>query len=106
MVDEFLLAGFIMAVGMSIAGAGTHLYQMFLRQPAMLRYDGRTLVHSFGHLGMSFLCGPYIMLQLGWRQERGGTLSISSALIAAFVAFGWAFVTGLLVVGAYVAVTG
>jgi hypothetical protein len=103
MIDEFLLAGFIIAVGMSIAGAGTHLYQMFLRQQAMLRYDGRTLVHSFGHLAMSFFCGPYIMLQIGWRQERDGTLSISSALIAAFVAFGWAFITGLLAVGAYVA---
>jgi hypothetical protein len=46
------------------------------------------------------------MLQMGWRQEKDGTLSISSALIAAFVAFGWAFVTGLLAVGSYVAVTG
>jgi hypothetical protein len=46
------------------------------------------------------------MLQMGWRQEEDGTLSISSALIAAFVAFGWAFVTGLLVVGAYVALFG
>lgn len=106
MVDEFLLAGFIMAVGVSVAGTGTYLYQILARQPAMLRYDGRTMIHSFGHLAVSFFCGPYIMLQMGWRQEEGGTLSISSALIAAFVAFGWAFVTGLLVVGAYVALTG
>ncbi len=106
MVDEFLLAGFIMAVGIAIAGMGTHLYQMLVRQPAALRYDGRTLVHTFGHLTFSFFCGPYIMLQMGWRQEKDGTLSISSALIAAFVAFGWAFVTGLLAVGSYVAVTG
>ena len=106
MVDEFLLAGFIMAVGIAVAGMGTHLYQMLVRQPAALRYDGRTLVHSFGHLAVSFFCGPYIMLQMGWSQERDGTLSISSALISAFVAFGWAFVTGLLAVGAYVAVTG
>jgi hypothetical protein len=106
MVDEFLLAGFIMAVGIAIAGMGTHLYQMLLRQPAALRYDGRTLIHTFGHLAFSFFCGPYIMLQMGWSQEKDGTLSISSALIAAFVAFGWAFVTGLLAVGSYVAVTG
>lgn len=106
MVDEFLLAGFIMAVGISVAGAGTYLYQMLARQPAMLRYDGRTVIHSFGNLALSFFCGPYIMLQMGWRQEEDGTLSISSALIAAFVAFGWAFVTGLLVVGAYVALFG
>lgn len=106
MMDEFLLAGFIMAVGISVAGAGTYLYQMLARQPAMLRYDGRTVIHSFGNLALSFFCGPYIMLQMGWRQEEDGTLSISSALIAAFVAFGWAFVTGLLVVGAYVALFG
>lgn len=103
MVSEFLLAGFIMAVGLAVAGAGTHLYQGLARQQAMLRYDGKTLVHSFGNLAVSFFCGPYIMLQLGWRQEKDGTLSVSSALISAFVAFGWAFITGLLVVGSYVA---
>lgn len=105
MVNEFLLAGFIMAVGMSMAATGTYLYQWLVRQPALLRYDGRTLVHSFGHLLMSFFCGPFIMLQMGWQQEKDGTLSVSSALIAAFVAFGWAFITGLLTVGAYVALT-
>jgi hypothetical protein len=31
---------------------------------------------------------------------------VTSALIAAFVAFGWAFITGLLVVGGYVVITG
>lgn len=105
-MSELLLAGFITAVGLAVAGAGTHFYQWRAREQAMLRYDGRTVLHSFGHLAMSFLCGPYIMLQLGWGQERGGTLSISSALISAFVAFGWAFITGLLVVGCYVAVSG
>jgi hypothetical protein len=105
-VNEFMLAGFIMAVGLAVAGAGTHLYQMTVRQPAMLRFDGKTVFHMFGHLAMSFFCGPYIMLQLGWSQEKDGTVSISSALISAFVAFGWAFITGLLVVGCYVAITG
>jgi hypothetical protein len=103
-MSEFLLAGFIMAIGLAIAGAGTHLYQGLVRQPAMLRYDGKTLVHTFGHLLMSFFCGPYIMLQLGWSHDKGGTLSVSSALISAFVAFGWAFITGLITVGSYVAV--
>lgn len=103
MVNEFLLAGFIMAVGMATAATGTYLYQWLVRQPALLRYDGRTIVHSFGHLLMSFVCGPFIMLQMGWQQEKGGTLSLSSALIAAFIAFGWAFITGLLAVGTYVA---
>jgi hypothetical protein len=103
---ELLLACFIMAVGLSISGAGTHLYQMLFKQQALLRYDGKTVIHMFGHLAMSFFCGPYIMLQMGWRQERDGTLAVTSALIAAFVAFGWAFITGLLVVGGYVVITG
>jgi hypothetical protein len=50
---------------------------------------------------MSFFCGPFIMLQMGWQQERGGTLSLSMALVSAFVAFGWAFITGLIVLGSY-----
>lgn len=104
MVTELLLSAFIVAVGLAVAGAGTHLYQWLSKQQAMLRYDGRTLLHTFGHLAMSFICGPYIMLQMGWHQEKGGALSVSSALLSAFVAFGWAFVTGLLIVGLYVAV--
>jgi hypothetical protein len=106
MITQFLLAGFIMSVGIAIAAAGTYLYQWRLQEPAMLRYDGRTPFHMFGHLAMSFFCGPFIMLQMGWRQDRDGTLSISSALISAFVAFGWAFITGLMIVGTYVGLTG
>lgn len=103
MVTEFVVAAFLVAVGLSIAGAGTHLYQLLSKEQAALRYDGKTLVHMFGHLAVSFICGPYIMLQMGWQQERGGALSVSSALISAVVAFGWAFITGLLIVGAYLA---
>lgn len=105
-MNEFLLACFIMAVGVSLAGAGTHLYQFIFRVPAALRYDGRTMIHMFGHLAVSFLCGPYIMLQMGWAHGKGETLSVSMALVAAFVAFGWAFITGLLAVGGYIAVIG
>lgn len=106
MMNEFVLAGFIMAVGMAIAGAGTHLYQLTAGRPAALRYDGQTVLHMLGNLIVSFFCGPYLMLQMGWSQDRteDGTLSVSTALIAAFIAFGWAFVTGLLAVGSYVAV--
>jgi hypothetical protein len=103
---QFMVAGFIMAVGLCLAGAGTHLYQALARQQAMLRYDGRTYLASLGHLVMSFVCGPYIMLQLGWRHEPDGTISMGSALLAALVAFGWAFLTGLLFLGLYFAVTG
>jgi hypothetical protein len=106
MIRELLLAGFITAVGLSVAGAGTYFYQWLVREQATLRYDGRTVLHSLGHLLMSFLCGPYIMLQLGWGQERGGTLSATWALASAVLAFGWAFITGLFTVGLYVAFTG
>ena len=106
MLKELLLAGFLMAVGLSIAGMGTHLYQMLGKQQAALRYDGETLLHAFGNLAMSFVCGPYIMLQMGWRQENGGTLSMTTALIAAFVAFGWSFITGLIFVGGYFSIVG
>jgi hypothetical protein len=104
MSREILLAAFIMAVGLATAGAGTHLYQWLARQQAVLRYDGRSYVGTLGHLTMSFLCGPYIMLQMGWRQEDDGTLSLSSVLLSAFVAFGWSFVTGLLLLGSYFAI--
>jgi hypothetical protein len=104
MMLELLLAGFIMAVGLAIAGTGTHFYQWVIGQQAMLRYDGKTFAHSLGHLLMSFLCGPYIMLQMGWRQEDDGTLSIGSVLVSALVAFGWSFITGLFFVGAWFAI--
>lgn len=104
MTRELLLAAFIMAVGLCVAGAGTHLYQGVARQQAILRFDGRTFAGTLGHLFMSFVCGPYIMLQLGWRNEGDGTVSTASVLFSALVAFGWAFVTGLLFMSAYVAV--
>lgn len=104
MLRELMLAGLIMAVGLSIAGMGTHLYQGLAKTQAMLRYDGKTFVHTLGHVFMSFVCGPYIMLQMGWHEDRKGTLSMGLALIAAFVAFGWAFITGLLFVGGYFAI--
>ena len=93
-----------MAVGLCIAGALTHLYQGIARQQAELRYDGASFPQTLLYLAVSFVCGPYIMLQMGWREESGGTMALGSALVAALVAFGWAFITGLLFVGVYVAV--
>lgn len=104
MAFELLLAGFIMAVGLAMAGAGTHFYQWTVKQQAILRYDGKTWLHMLGHLFMSFVCGPYIMLQMGWKQEDDGTLSLGSVLISALVAFGWSFITGLFFLGIYVAI--
>ena len=105
MTGELMLATFIMGVGLAVAGTGTHLYQWIMRQQAMLRFDGKTFFNAIGNLFMSFVCGPYIMLQMGWRQE-GGTVTLGSALLSAFVAFGWAFITGLLVLGLYFAIAG
>ena len=104
MTRELLLAAFIIGVGLCVAGAGTHLYQWRARQSAMLRVDGATWLVSIGNLAMSFVCGPYIMLQMGWSQENGNTVSMGSALVSAVVAFGWAFVIGLIVLGTYVTV--
>ena len=101
MLRELVLAGFIMSVGLCIAGMGTYLYQWLVKEQAMLRYDGKSVLHMAGNVAMSFFCGPFIMLQMGWQQERGGTLSLSMALVSAFVAFGWAFITGLIVLGSY-----
>jgi hypothetical protein len=105
-MHQFFVAGFIMAVGLCLAGAGTHLYQAVFKEPAILRFDGKSYLASIGHVAMSFACGPYIMLQLGWQHERGGTVSIGSVLIAALVGFGWAFITGLLALSLYFAITG
>ena len=104
MFFELMLAGFIMAVGLAIAATGTYFYQWVIGQQAVLRYDGKTYVHTLGHLVMSFLCGPFIMLQMGWRQEDDGTLSIGSVLMSALVAFGWSFITGLMFMGAWFAI--
>ena len=101
---ELFLAAFIMGVGLCVAGAGTHLYQALSRQQAMLRMDGRTLAGAAGHLAMSIICGPYIMLHMGWQHEDNSTLSMTSALIGALVGFSWAFVTGLFFMSLYVVV--
>ena len=104
MAKELLLAAFLIGIGLCVAGAGTHLYQWLARQQAILRFDGKTYVAAMGHLAMSFVCGPYIMLQLGWQHEDNSTLSMTSMLVASVVAFGWAFVTGMLFMGMYVAI--
>lgn len=105
MSRELILAGFIMAVGLCMAGMGTHLYQAVFKEDATLRYDGKTYWHTLGHLFMSFVCGPYIMLQAGWRQEYQegkATIAAGAILLSALVAFGWAFITGLMFMSVYV----
>lgn len=106
MSSEFMLAVFLMAVGLSVAGSVTHLYQMVRQEPAILRFDGATSIGMFGHLLMSLVCGPYIMLRLGLNHEDGGTLSMTNVIVGSTVALGWAFITGLLFVGGYLAIAG
>lgn len=103
---ELLLSIFLMVVGVSLAGAATHFYQGLFKEPAMLRFDGAHVMGMFGHLLMSFICGPYIMLKMGWNKENDGKASLFNILLGSGVAFGWAFFTGLLFVGIYIAVTG
>ncbi len=97
-----------MAVGISFGGAATYLYQGLSGQVAMLRFDGRSYLASLGNLAMSFLCGPFILMKLGWQgqQNGGGSLSVANLLIGSLVGFGWGFINGLLLLGAYFAVVG
>lgn len=106
MTKELLAAAFSIGMGLCIAGAGTHLYQWLTKQQAMLRYDGVTVLGMMGNLAMSFVCGPYIMLQMGWRPEDDGTISTTSALVSAMVGFSWAFLTGLLFLGSFIVILG
>ena len=106
MATEFFLSLFIMAVGLSFAGAMTHLYQGISKQAAYLRFDGENFLASLGHLAMSFLCGPYIMMQMGWQNQEDGTASIGNMLLGSLIGFGWGFINGLLLLGMYFAVVG
>jgi len=106
MITELILAVFLMAVGLSVAGAGTHFYQSMFHEPAILRFDGAHFTGMIGHLLMSFFCGPYIMLRLGWGQGSSDGKSLTNVLVGSAVSFGWAFITGLLFIGIYMAVLG
>jgi hypothetical protein len=105
-MGELFAALFIMAVGLSAAGAGTHLYQAVSRNPAELSFAGETYFAAMGRLAMSFVCGPYIMLKLGFAADAGDKPKMGTTLLASFVAFGWAFITGLILLGIHMAFTG
>ncbi len=106
MAFEFFLALFIMAVGVSFAGSATHLYQGISRQAAYLRFDGENFFISMGHLLMSFICGPFIMMKMGWKSDEKGSVSLGSLLLGSLVGFGWGFINGLLLLGLYFAILG
>lgn len=106
MAFDFFLALFIMAVGLSISGSATHLYQGVSSQVAYLRFDGKNYLGTIGHLVMSFICGPFIMMQMGLKQQEDGTVSVTNMLMGSLIAFGWSFINGLLFLGIYFAVAG
>lgn len=106
MAFEFFLALFIMAVGLSISGTTTYLYQGVSGQAAFLRFDGKNFLGTIGHLVMSFVCGPFIMMQMGMQQQENGTVSLTNMLLGSLVAFGWSFINGLLFMGIYLAIIG
>ena len=64
---ELLLAGFIMAVGLAIAGTVSSYYQWIFDTPAALRYEGKTYVHALGHLVVSRLDE---LLPWNWRDAQ------------------------------------
>lgn len=101
-MTELFLAFFLIAVGMSVAGTGTHLYQQIARKVAEFRIDGANALESIGNLFVVFICGPYMLLRLGCRTDSSGRLSTVNVLLAAFIGFSWSFVTGLMLVGTYV----
>jgi len=103
-MSDLLLAIFIIAVGLSVAGMLAQLYHYVWREPASLSYSGKTNISAFGNLVISFFCGPYIMLNLGWKREITNNLSLSLVFISAVVALSWAFITGLLFLSAYLGV--
>jgi len=80
---------------MAFAGASTYLYQSVAKQKAALRFDGEHIGSVLGLLTVSFVCGPFIMLHMGWQRDSNGGLHMSQALLSAFIAFGWSFVIGL-----------
>lgn len=103
-MTQLLLALFLIGIGMSVAGTGTHLYQQLARKVAEFRIDGQNALDSIVNLFVLFVCGPYMMLRLGLQADSSGRASAVNALLAAFIAFGWSFVTGLMFVGTYVSV--
>ena len=101
-MTQLLLAFFLIGIGMSVAGTGTHLYQQIARKAAGFRVDGRNALESIAGLFVVFICGPYMMLRLGFRADSSGRLSTINVLLGAFIGFSWSFVTGLMLVGTYV----
>ncbi|WP_196258729.1 DUF6949 family protein [Pelagibacterium limicola] len=103
-MSQLVLALFIIGVGLCTAGMLTHLYQGLFRETAGIRIYGASPARGLFNLVTTFFCGPYIMLRLGWQSGEAGQISVLNVLLAAFIAFAWSFVTGLIILGSYVTV--
>ena len=104
-MTQLILAFFLIGIGMSVAGTGTHLYQQIARKVAAFRVDGRNAIESVVNLFVVFICGPYLMLRMGWQPDPSGRLSTVNVLLTGVIGFGWSFVTGLMLVGTYISMT-
>lgn len=96
----------VVGTGIAFSGSATYFYQWLFGEEARLRFDGEHVFATAGHLMMSFVCGPFIMLGLGWRRDSAGGVHLSQAFLSAFIAFGWSFIIGLLVLWFYIGVMG
>lgn len=106
MTGALLIAFMVVGTGIAFSGTVTYFYQWLSKEEARLRYDGDHIFATTGHLLMSFCSGPFIMLGLGWRRDSTGGMHLSQAFLSAFIAFGWSFILGLLVLWFYLGVSG
>lgn len=103
-MPQLVLALFMIAIGLCTAGTLTHLYQGLSREAAGMKVYGSTATQSLVNVVVTFFCGPYIMLRLGWQSGEAGDFPIVNVLLSAFIAFAWSFVTGLMILGTYVGI--
>lgn len=101
-MTSLILALFLIGIGLSVAGTGTHLYQQVAHKVAQLRIEGQTALESLWSAVVVFICGPYLLLRMGCQLDAQGRISGVNVMLAAIIAFGWSFVTGLMMVGTYV----
>lgn len=104
LMSQLTLAFFLIGFGLCTAGVATHLYQWLSRQTAEFRIYGRTMLEGLGNLFVTFICGPYLLLKLGLRTDTKGQVSPVNALLSAFLAFTWSFVTGMMLLTTYISV--
>lgn len=103
-VTQLFLALFLIGIGMSVAGTGTHLYQQLANKVAQFRIEGESPFENLMTIVVLALCGPYLMLRLGCQPDPAGRLSTINIMLAGVIGFAWSFVTGLMLVGTYLSV--